>query len=1704
MTPSTPSLADFLEAANAVYLRTVPDGLIPLLNSAGKPVASDPSTNDDGFYAQAFTDSAGHVIIAFEGTQAPTSGSNYGLGTVGADTLLFLGDIPNALRDAKSFASDVISIATAQGYSTDQIFVTGHSLGGAEAEAASVNIPRFANLTLGGITFGAPGISGAAPNGKLVDYVDFGDAVGNFDAKLNIGASYTPQSVTHVGKVEMVGSATNAEPLLRETEAYHIITSIEKNPFFFAMLRGANVAVNAFLVADLVAVAETQIPFHSLTSNYAPDLGLNIASDGTVFANGTVGPIAHPTFGIDQLPSIPLAFASDVFSTGGQLQQLSFTGTDGTSNLALFGANGSLLVDNGYNAAGQLTNTILVNNDNSEIDTFFNVDGGPLRDEQFTVGSTGQFRSVTANFVDGTFLTFDQNTYANPNYNSATGVLEAGLLDAAGMSIATLAIDTTSGIDTLTLSDGYQIQIAEGSAHLAAPTAGASAEQTLLGYLADLGVAMNAAQLDAAHDVFLAEAGKPATHTFTFGNGHTITLDRGSYGFANLNSFSAGTFNATLATADGEIIGALVLDANGAGTLELLPSGLRIAISASSAAHLTVPYAGGTPLQTLSGYLTELGAPMSVAQLSEVEFNHLHPTGTAYDVTGGPVKVDDTHANVFYSVFGAPGAVAAGQPTAVITDYTPGVNAFGNPIQIPYLFNATAYNILRAAGDISQDTITDIQELDTGGVALTNAQLYQFDNINGNGTIAAVDGGTFDLSAANIDPGASFSLSASAWSGTILIGNDTAGQTLTASLFGDDTLRAGNGTGDVLVAGLGVDTLIGGTGGDTFMAYWGVFAAGSAIVGNGSANVLQSYGDISRLSISGVQTLMADSVTLTADQLSGFSSVEWLKPDLGGGRITASGGGTFSIAGKGPDHYDMTATDWSSTTLIGNDADGETLTASLFGDDTLRAGNGAGDRLFAGEGVDTLIGGTGGDIFIAVDGLAVGSAITGHGGANFLEAGGDISLATISGVQNLVTGVTAIDNNGFILPRDCTLTAAQFSGFTSITGGGIIQAATGGIYNLSGKTADTYDLIALSDDGTTLIGNSAAGEQLTASEGGDDMLVVGDSNGNSLIADDSFGNNRLTAGNGTSEVLRAADSFGDNILIVGSGAADRLDVSGSSGNNKLTAHDTSSTIGFSPLPGVISRGSAVVLVAEDSLGDNILISGDASGDVLSVDGSLGDNILIVGNGSFDNLSARNSLGDNRLTASNGNNVVLDVSNSAGDNILTVGNGNNVTLNAVGSTGNNTLIAGNGTATLIGGDGDDTLKAGRGDDTLVGGNGNNIYDFSNASITGNYIIDDFHTDDGSSIIVMGPNVTQSQVIASQSGQNLVLTIDDDPITVLNYYGGATHQISGIQFVDGTFWTPPPVDNTAPVAGDLSFVKDTPATALSVDNVVMFTLATSKNVWVSGAPELQLSDGEFAHYISGSGSLALNFIYEVASGDSTADLRVFGAGLYGGLLLNGGTIFDSSGNALTGNVHADTHLVIDTAAPQLMGISASPDSGGVSTGSTVQLTLDFNEAVRIVTGGTPQLSLNDGGTAVYDPAATALLGDSSKLVFGHLVSADNSAHSLAVTGFVANGAIVDDLAGNPANLSHVNAAFDALSINDNVASNKVAPAYTIGGITRPALEFDAAGHIILTPAASAAAEAYGLAFLYAGLPAGTPYPPVADPHTPSAISDGFHLV
>jgi hypothetical protein len=96
---------------------------------------------------------------------------------------------------------------------------------------------------------------------------------------------------------------------------------------------------------------------------------------------------------------------------------------------------------------------------------------------------------------------------------------------------------------------------------------------------------------------------------------------------------------------------------------------------------------------------------------------------------------------------------------------------------------------------------------------------------------------------------------------------------------------------------------------------------------------------------------------------------------------------------------------------------------------------------------------------------------------------------------------------------------------------------------------------------------------------------------------------------------------------------------------------------------------------------------------------------------------------------------------------------------------------------------------------------------------------------------------------------------------------------------------------------------------------------------------------------------------------------------------------------------------TQPPVVSSVSAMPSNGEFGPGSTISLTVNFSEPVTVM--GTPTLTLNDSGTATYDPAASAALNDPTKLVFDYTVlSTDTSVPSLAVNAVNLNGATIQD--------------------------------------------------------------------------------------------------
>jgi hypothetical protein len=111
-------------------------------------------------------------------------------------------------------------------------------------------------------------------------------------------------------------------------------------------------------------------------------------------------------------------------------------------------------------------------------------------------------------------------------------------------------------------------------------------------------------------------------------------------------------------------------------------------------------------------------------------------------------------------------------------------------------------------------------------------------------------------------------------------------------------------------------------------------------------------GDITQDNTSRYQVLQTSNVTLTASQFQGFASI--LSGAGTGNTIYAATGGMYDLEGKSTEVPNLVAQSQTGTTLIGDNANGEQLTASVVGADTLQAGNGLGDVLIAGAGITIL------------------------------------------------------------------------------------------------------------------------------------------------------------------------------------------------------------------------------------------------------------------------------------------------------------------------------------------------------------------------------------------------------------------------------------------------------------------------------------------------------------------------------------------------------------------------------------------------------------------------------------------------------------------------------------------------------------------------------------------------------------------------------
>ncbi|WP_082940045.1 hypothetical protein [Mycolicibacterium peregrinum] len=219
-TGKTPTVSQFLNAATAAYVwGGTPGDLKPFVVNGKQMQSTNVLT---GMSGKAWVTPEGQIIIAYQGT---TGGTNLlhnpliAISQVIADTqVIFTDTPPQAFLDSVAFEQEVEAAAIAQGYRKEDIFVTGHSLGGWEAAYVAQQ------TGVGGVGFESPGLNTTVPgNGAdsgFVNVLTYGDTAAYFSTDLPGLQPFMPEYVPgggskpHYGSIVMIGNPDAAIPLM--------------------------------------------------------------------------------------------------------------------------------------------------------------------------------------------------------------------------------------------------------------------------------------------------------------------------------------------------------------------------------------------------------------------------------------------------------------------------------------------------------------------------------------------------------------------------------------------------------------------------------------------------------------------------------------------------------------------------------------------------------------------------------------------------------------------------------------------------------------------------------------------------------------------------------------------------------------------------------------------------------------------------------------------------------------------------------------------------------------------------------------------------------------------------------------------------------------------------------------------------------------------------------------------------------------------------------------------------------------------------------------------------------------------------------------------------------------------------------------------------------------------------------------------------
>jgi Ca2+-binding RTX toxin-like protein len=591
---------------------------------------------------------------------------------------------------------------------------------------------------------------------------------------------------------------------------------------------------------------------------------------------------------------------------------------------------------------------------------------------------------------------------------------------------------------------------------------------------------------------------------------------------------------------------------------------------------------------------------------------------------------------------------------------------------------------------------------------------------------------------------------------------DSPGNDLIQGLGGDDRIMAWRGGDDRIVGGGGSDILEGGDGNDQIHAgiegdFADAYSIGEIQLASGQRGDLLSGG-------SGEDLLVGDAGD---DVLAGGMGRDILA-GMGGDDIIE---GDASLLWAGPDwQVTRTVTTQDNVTQYVREYSFGMSTAdySEAGDD---------DSIYAGAGNDWVLAGGGNDFVDAGPGDDV----------VFGSAGDDVILG--QGGNDVLAGDSMHPGLDASLHGDDFLSGG--AGADQMWGGGGSDYLEGG---------DGNDILV--GDGEDVPEQFQADDFLAGGEGDDDLYGNG---GNDTLFGGA-GNDRLFGGKGDDVYLDVgpgdviADVEGHNTIILATAAGVAPDLSPS------VASTPDSTLGIT-----LDDGSTLDL--QGALYGMIATLQFANGDALDLESWVSENLL---DPVFLNLDAvalpsgelieyaYGGAGDDRILGGAGNDTIKGnggndfLQGGAGADAIEGGDGSDALL---GEAGNDRLQGGGGDDELQGNQGDDLLDGGSGNDTLFGQEGADTLDggAGNDILVGNgeddiYLFDlgggrDVIWEEGDSagdVLRFGPDIAAADITVSKSGYDLVLSHANgtDQVTVANWYGGTSWQLSRFEFADGT--------------------------------------------------------------------------------------------------------------------------------------------------------------------------------------------------------------------------------------------------------------------------------------------------------------------------------